>query len=707
MVEENGEAETAEELVEEETEIVDETNEEESTDELVEESVEVVEEDGESEIIENFVDAEVEVDVAVDDKYDPLTSEELGYHEGEIPLVDENLSDLEKVASALDYAQVQKEAYLQRVSDGELIEDEEIISALDDAISYAQEKYDDVSNGQPYSDGKVSDFFRTNEGQNMVGIGAKVVSKAIQYTSGYSDPTGNVDSVVSDFTKFTTPYVVDVGEQMMQNARDMYETPEAQMLNRDYFMRDANGNPITAKQGQELAFAETTSFPNETGKVKDEIANDVVTDNNGKKVLAGIGIGLAVTGAGITYSMPDVKAYDPLVPQTEIVRTIDQKEQIDSLMKFHGESALNISEGIAKLLEDDDSSMRQNQWAGIQLENVSVGGSEPPKQPCDFEFVDGEDGFPREVIIHVNDTQMLNGVETSKNKSLGVQGDVAKIVSDPTQEKANKFVVDDYHEYTPNSYITDFQETSSANAMESGFDKSGKILSADINGQAAYIPQDAPPLTKSNSDEYRSIVETLESSELDYRPIRKAEQNRTSQEIIEDLGGGDLTKGSCSSLAFAYVGNKAGYNVLDFRGGDSRVFFSQNDSIELVANLPGVESETIYGKDDIHCANQLMQNMEVGKEYYLATGLHASIVRKSEDGYEFLELQSAKNNGWQTLDDDILKNRFGCETENESENPNFLIEVSSLGKSTEFCNILGFINTAEEDQMKGESGHVR
>ena len=99
--------------------------------------------------------------------------------------------------------------------------------------------------------------------------------------------------------------------------------------------------------------------------------------------------------------------------------------------------------------------------------------------------------------------------------------------------------------------------------------------------------------------------------------------------------------------------------------------------------------------------------MESGKDYYLATGQHASIVRKAGNGFEFLELQSATDNGWKPLDENVLRNRFGCEDYNQYEYPNFLIDVDSLGRSEEFLNILGYINTAESNQVKGGSGHVR
>lgn len=219
--------------------------------------------------------------------------------------------------------------------------------------------------------------------------------------------------------------------------------------------------------------------------------------------------------------------------------------------------------------------------------------------------------------------------------------------------------------------------------------------------------QDLRDAMADNSNEYRSIVESLNDLGVNHRPIEKSDYDRSTRDIIDHLGGGDLTQGSCSSLAFAYAGNKAGYNVLDFRDGESRSFFSQNSSIGSIANLPNVDSRTVYGKDDINCANELIKSMLPGKDYYLATGQHASIVRKADNGYQFLELQSAHNNGWKTLDDNALQNRFGCASDNQYEYPNFLIDVDSLGNSAEFRDILGYINTTDNQQMKGVYGHVR
>lgn len=204
------------------------------------------------------------------------------------------------------------------------------------------------------------------------------------------------------------------------------------------------------------------------------------------------------------------------------------------------------------------------------------------------------------------------------------------------------------------------------------------------------------------SGSYQKVRDALEQKKVEHRPISKIEQGRTHEEIVDRLGGEDKTRGSCSSLAFAYVGNKAGYDVLDFRDGNSRSYFSNTNSILRIAALPGVESKVVYGRDDVACADQLLNEMQPGKEYYLATGEHAAIVRKKDGHYEYLELQHPTNNGWTLLHDERLINRFKCLNNNKVEYPNFLIDIDSLANCNEFLDLLGYINTSIENQNKGE-----
>lgn len=187
-----------------------------------------------------------------------------------------------------------------------------------------------------------------------------------------------------------------------------------------------------------------------------------------------------------------------------------------------------------------------------------------------------------------------------------------------------------------------------------------------------------------------------------HNPIQPAPA-RTETEIVSELSGGDNTQGSCSSLAFAYAGNKGGYEVLDFRDGQSRAVFASRDIIKQIATMQGVKSKIEYGVQDGICAERLMSQMEKGKEYYLATGRHAAIVRLDPNrGYQYLELQSAipSDNGWHPLTQRALYERFCCQDDHKVEWSNYLIEIDSLKNNADFLHLLGYINTAKSAQVK-------
>lgn len=451
----------------------------------------------------------------------------------------------------------------------------------------------------------------------------------------------------------------------------------------------------------ETADAETTDEPaEEEAEVVDETAEAETTDE------------LAVEEGEVVDEIIEAETTEEFVE--EEVEVIDETAEVKPIDEVAEAETEGVDENIDNTTEvSNDKKLIQDDAA-----NIDVSTQEEAERAIS-EYYGKHDYSPGDYDIYSQDPEWRNLMRKAYPEA-----ELPELAI--SQEEAANKIAEYYgkHDYSPNDYDIYSQDPEwreltqlaypgtelpplITSSIESGLDKSSEMLHVNIEDQNTYITQEFPPLTKSNSAEYRSIVKSLEYANVDYRPIRIAEQGRTTQEIVEQLGGGDLTKGSCSSLAFAYAGNKAGYNVLDFRDGESRSYFSQNDSIESIANLPGVKSKTIYGRDDIHCANKLMKKMEGGKEYYLATGLHASIVRKADNGYEFLELQSAKNNGWQNLDSSVLKNRFGCVTDNDCKYPNFLIDVTSLGNSEEFRNVLGFINTAEENQMKGASGYVK
>lgn len=207
---------------------------------------------------------------------------------------------------------------------------------------------------------------------------------------------------------------------------------------------------------------------------------------------------------------------------------------------------------------------------------------------------------------------------------------------------------------------------------------------------------------------FETSIDILKKTKVEYNEVKVLEKQLTENEIIEKVGGGDLTKGSCASLSFAYAGNKAGFDVLDFRDGESRAYFARN--IDKVIDLAGGFVEKDY--NDFKAIGKLLKNTEVGKEYILSTGRHASIIRKDkEKGWEYLELQSPKANGYKPLTNEKLKSRFDCKTKRTTYgtkvmSTSSLIDIEQLNNE-DFKNLLGYINTDEDKQNKGDKGKTR
>lgn len=223
---------------------------------------------------------------------------------------------------------------------------------------------------------------------------------------------------------------------------------------------------------------------------------------------------------------------------------------------------------------------------------------------------------------------------------------------------------------------------------------------------------------KEQSEAAKFIEQACTTENVEHRAVQALPEQLTSDEIIERLAGGDMTQGSCSSLAFAYIGNKNGLDVLDFRDGGSRRVFSMNKNIMKMLELPGVEGSITKVKKEVQGTIDVLKNLELNKEYYLATGKHAAIVRKLDTGYQYLELQSKYQNGWMPFERygsmaATLNKRFGCrKTVDKSfgyvwERTVILMDVDSFKDNEEFEQLLGYINTAVDKQRKGALGDVR
>ena len=218
------------------------------------------------------------------------------------------------------------------------------------------------------------------------------------------------------------------------------------------------------------------------------------------------------------------------------------------------------------------------------------------------------------------------------------------------------------------------------------------------------------------SEAAQIIKDDCEANNVEYREVQKLKEKLSSAEIIKKIAGGDMTKGSCSSLALAYMGNRNGLDVVDFRGGESQYIFSLY--YKKILELPGVEGSITMVKQQISGTIGVLDNLILNKEYYIATGKHAAIVRRLESGLEYLELQSKKQNGWMPFDKygsiaATLNKRFGCRKTVDKafgrifEKPVVVMDVESLRGNKEFEQLLGYINTALDSQMKGALGDVK
>lgn len=221
---------------------------------------------------------------------------------------------------------------------------------------------------------------------------------------------------------------------------------------------------------------------------------------------------------------------------------------------------------------------------------------------------------------------------------------------------------------------------------------------------AQQATQPAQAVVQSKSD---LVEKVLPNTGIQKVELQKWATAPTQQEIIDTVGGADMTSGSCASAALAYAGNRAGYQVRDFRGGSSMEFFARKSNTTQLAQIKGIDGVIINKSNEIQAANELLSKMEEGKEYWMGVGRHASIVRKGANGYEYLELQSADHNGWHPLTDDVLSWRFGCSRRRKYSQNARLMDVEKLAASDDFREVLPYINTAADQQRKGAGGGIK
>nr|MBQ1578006.1 hypothetical protein [Oscillospiraceae bacterium] len=230
------------------------------------------------------------------------------------------------------------------------------------------------------------------------------------------------------------------------------------------------------------------------------------------------------------------------------------------------------------------------------------------------------------------------------------------------------------------------------------------VVQTVVQTVAQQATQPAQTVVQSKSDLVEKILPNTGIQKVE---LQKWATAPTDQEIIDTVAGADMTSGSCASAALAYAGNRAGYQVRDFRGGSSMEFFARKSNTTQLAQIKGIDGIIINKSNEIRAANELLAQMEEGKEYWMGVGRHASIVRKGANGYEYLELQSADHNGWHPLTDDVLSWRFGCSRRRKYSQNARLMDVEKLAASDDFREVLPYINTAADQQRKGAGGGIK
>ena len=248
--------------------------------------------------------------------------------------------------------------------------------------------------------------------------------------------------------------------------------------------------------------------------------------------------------------------------------------------------------------------------------------------------------------------------------------------------------------------------------------------------------KESEELHTNDQDAYDRLKRTLALNGVSENKVEMMETQLTSDEIIDKLAGGDMTDGSCATLSLAYAGNTAGVDVTDFRGGMSCKTFQRESNIENALKSANADIQIHEVKNESKDTAKILKDLpQDGTEYILSAGKHAAIVRNTEDGLQYLEMQSSRSNGWKAFESvyksaisgteykntvaDTLNSRFGCKkTANRPINLGrgqkldvmskvMLAKVDSIQATEEFKDVLGYINTDTDKQKKGASGSVK
>jgi hypothetical protein len=172
-----------------------------------------------------------------------------------------------------------------------------------------------------------------------------------------------------------------------------------------------------------------------------------------------------------------------------------------------------------------------------------------------------------------------------------------------------------------------------------------------------------------------------------------------------------------------------GLDVTDYRGGDSQELFSDKQVNERMFALSEASMKSYVVQKEASETAEIISGLDKDKKYILAVGRHMAVIRNTDDGVQYLELQSAKENGWKNFKTDdrtvagTLQSRFGCKNttdkqarmirneEGKYEKVNGkqvrIYDISTMKPTEEYKEMLGYINTTSSEQKKGEKGSAK
>lgn len=208
----------------------------------------------------------------------------------------------------------------------------------------------------------------------------------------------------------------------------------------------------------------------------------------------------------------------------------------------------------------------------------------------------------------------------------------------------------------------------------------------------------------SSNEPLKKVTSDLSAKGIEYNEPKVKSKPMTENEIIKEIAQDDNTDGdgSCTSACFAYIGQKYGLDVNDFRGGESTSGIADNgrDIVNICSNNGCLQN--MLTSEPLRTALATLDRItDTSKEYCFNAGGHTAIVRKNKQTGElqYLELQNKSNRGWHDFGKDrseTLVKRFGCVRKMDKYSHSFLVEIDKL-QNDKFRAVLGYLHKPKKE----------